>query len=114
MMPETVNICGIPHKVILCEDSFDSDLHLGQIIFTSRFYIEHETSHKIRIIPPDKGEVAFEIESETDLERAVAKILRMKLPKEDPHKKSDADDKAEQESRDGSKASQKEETSDAD
>lgn len=90
------------------------DLHLGQIIFTSRFYIEHETSHKIRIIPPDKGEVAFEIESETDLERAVAKILRMKLPKEDPHKKSDADDKAEQESRDGSKASQKEETSDAD
>lgn len=27
----TVNICGIPHKVIECEDSFNVDTHLGQI-----------------------------------------------------------------------------------
>ena len=26
-----VNICGIPHEVIECEVSFDTDLHLGQI-----------------------------------------------------------------------------------
>ena len=26
-----VNICGIPHKVIECEDKFNADLHLGQI-----------------------------------------------------------------------------------
>ena len=26
-----VNICGISHKVIEVEDSFDSDMHLGQI-----------------------------------------------------------------------------------
>lgn len=26
-----VNICGIPHNVIECEDSFDTDTHLGQI-----------------------------------------------------------------------------------
>ena len=31
MIPEKVNICGIPHNVILCEDNFDTDLHLGQI-----------------------------------------------------------------------------------
>ncbi|MBO4680843.1 MAG: DUF58 domain-containing protein [Clostridiales bacterium] len=72
------------------------DLHLGQIVFTSRFYIEHETSHKIRIIPPDKGEVAFEIESETDLERAIGKILRMRLPKEVIEEKSEAPVKAEE------------------
>ena len=72
------------------------DLHLGQIVFTSRFYIEHETSHKIRIIPPDKGEVAFEIESETDLERAISKILRMRLPKEVPEEKAEAAGKAEE------------------
>ena len=26
-----MNICGIPHEVILCEDNFDIDCHLGQI-----------------------------------------------------------------------------------
>lgn len=27
----TVNICGIPHKVIECEDNFNVDVHFGQI-----------------------------------------------------------------------------------
>ncbi len=31
MIPNKVNICGIPHKVCLCEDNFDTDLHMGQI-----------------------------------------------------------------------------------
>lgn len=26
-----VNICGIPHKVVECEDKFDTDCHFGQI-----------------------------------------------------------------------------------
>lgn len=26
-----VNICGIPHEVIECQDAFDIDLHFGQI-----------------------------------------------------------------------------------
>lgn len=26
-----VNICGIPHKVVECEDRFDVDTHFGQI-----------------------------------------------------------------------------------
>ena len=33
MIPEKVMICGIPHTVELCSDSFDFDLHLGQIDF---------------------------------------------------------------------------------
>ena len=56
------------------------DLHLGQILFTSRFFIEHETPHKIRVIPPDRREIAFEVESETDLQRAISMILRMRIP----------------------------------
>lgn len=26
-----VNICGLPHKVVECEDKFDTDCHFGQI-----------------------------------------------------------------------------------
>ena len=26
-----VNICGIPHKVVECEDRFDADCHFGMI-----------------------------------------------------------------------------------
>lgn len=26
-----VNICGLPHEVIECEDSFNMDCHMGQI-----------------------------------------------------------------------------------
>lgn len=30
-MNKYVNICGIPHKVIECDDNFNVDLHFGQI-----------------------------------------------------------------------------------
>ena len=69
-------------------DRDEMDLHLGQIVFTSKFYIEHETAHRIRVIPPDRSEVAFEVESELDLERAIASILRMRIPDEVVHEKS--------------------------
>ena len=74
------------------------DLHLGQILFTSRFFIEHETPHKIRIIPPDRREIAFEVESETDLQRAIAMILRMRIPddlNEESHDRNDMDEPGE-------------------
>ena len=64
----------------LTDDRDQLDLHLGQILFTSRFFIEHETPHKIRVIPPDRSEVAFDVESEADLERAMGTIMRMKIP----------------------------------
>lgn len=31
MTEQIVNICGIPHTIIECEDSFNIDLHFGQI-----------------------------------------------------------------------------------
>lgn len=30
-IPEKVTLCGIPYRVVLCDDSFDIDLHMGQI-----------------------------------------------------------------------------------
>ena len=73
----------------LTADRDELDLHLGQIVFTSKFFLERETAHRIRIIPPDRGEVAFEIESENDLERAITNILRMRIPKESPVKEKE-------------------------
>lgn len=35
MIPDVVKICGVPHKVVLCEDKFDTDLHLGQISYAN-------------------------------------------------------------------------------
>jgi hypothetical protein len=34
MIPSTINICGVPHEVILCPDNFDTDSHFGQIDYT--------------------------------------------------------------------------------
>lgn len=31
MIPKKVTICGIPHTIKLCDDSFDIDTHFGQI-----------------------------------------------------------------------------------
>lgn len=30
-MVDSVTICGIPHKIVMCEDSFNVDTHFGQI-----------------------------------------------------------------------------------
>lgn len=71
------------HSRVILELTGDRDkldLHLEQILFTSRFFIEHEVSHKIRVIPPDSRDISFDVESETDFDRALAMILRMRIP----------------------------------
>ena len=82
LVKESLEEYGGHSRVLLklTSDRDKLDLHLGQILFTSLFFIEHETSHKIRVIPPDRSEVAFDVESEADLERAIGTILRMKIP----------------------------------
>lgn len=34
MVPETITICGIPHRVMLVEDNFTMDSHFGEINYT--------------------------------------------------------------------------------
>jgi len=33
MIPDKINICGIPHSVKLCEDNFTIDSHFGEICY---------------------------------------------------------------------------------
>ena len=75
----------------MTDDRDELDLHLGQILFTSRFFLDHEVSHIIRVIPPDSKEVAFNIESNIDLERALNIILHMRIPDE-ASEKSEAEE----------------------
>ena len=87
MVKEPLEEYGGHSRILLklVQDREQLDLHLGQILFTSKFFIEHEISHKIRVIPPDRSEVAFDIDSEADLERAMASVLRMKIPADTGH-----------------------------
>ncbi|MCR5527744.1 MAG: DUF58 domain-containing protein [Saccharofermentans sp.] len=66
----------------LSSDRDEMDRHLAEMLFTSEYFLKKDTSHKIRIIPPSKCEIAYEVSSYEDLNRAVLSILRMKLPKE--------------------------------
>ena len=66
----------------LTDDRATLDRHLGEVLFTSRFYLDHDTAHIIRVIPPDHREVAYNIESEIDLQKALYSILRMRIPEE--------------------------------
>ena len=34
MIPNTINIVGVPHKVMLCKDYFTIDSHFGEIDYT--------------------------------------------------------------------------------
>lgn len=34
MIPETITICGVPHKIELCKDNFTMDAHFGEIKYT--------------------------------------------------------------------------------
>ncbi len=94
MVKEPLEEYGGHSRVILklSDDRDILDLHLGQVLFTSRFYLDHETSHIIRVIPPDSKEVAFNVESETDLQRALLQILHMRIPEEASHEKEGSKD----------------------
>ena len=94
LVKEPLEEYGGHSRVILklSDDRDTLDLHLGQVLFTSRFYLDHETAHIIRVIPPDSKEVAFNVESETDLQRALNLILHMRIPEEAFHKEDGADE----------------------
>ena len=67
----------------LKEDRDELDKKMGELLFTSNYFLSREIQHMIRILPPYKREVAFDIQSQRDLDTAIIKILHMKIPKED-------------------------------
>ncbi|MBO4494412.1 MAG: DUF58 domain-containing protein [Clostridiales bacterium] len=68
--------------VELKNDREQMDKRLGELLFTSTYFLNHDIEHKIRILPPMKREIAFNIESQRDLDTAMLKILHMRIPKE--------------------------------
>jgi len=44
-----INICGIPHEVVECEDAFDVDMHLGQIDYkNAKILINKDAAMEIK------------------------------------------------------------------
>ena len=58
------------------------DRKMGELLFTSDYFLNKDIPHKIRILPPMRREVAFDIQSPRDLETAMLRILHMKIPEE--------------------------------
>lgn len=58
------------------------DRKMGELLFTSEYFLKKDIPHKIRVLPPRKREISFDIQSQRDLEKAVIRILSMKIPKE--------------------------------
>lgn len=59
------------------------DRYLGEVLFTSRYFLEHDVEHKIRVIPPMRKDISFDIASKEDLDRAIVSILHMPIPEEE-------------------------------
>ena len=75
------------HARVFLEFSEDRDIfdrRMGELLFTSDYFLKKELPHKIRVLPPMRREIAFDIQSQRDLDKAVIRILNMKIPKEEP------------------------------
>ena len=86
LVKESLEEFGGHSRIVLklSEDRTKLDEHLGQLLFTSKFFLEREIPDKIRIIPPNRSEISFDVENVNDLETSLTKILHMRIPKEDP------------------------------
>ena len=65
------------------EDRDTFDKRMGELLFTSDYFLKKELPHKIRVLPPMRSEIAFDIQSQRDLDKAVIRILNMRIPKEE-------------------------------
>ena len=66
----------------LTRDRDKMDRALGEVLFTSRYFLSHEVEHRIRVLPPMKKEIGFDIASKEDLDKAILSILRIPIPED--------------------------------
>ena len=66
----------------LAEDRDTLDRKLGEVLFTSNYFLSRDIPHRIRVLPPMRREIGFDIQSQRDLDTAILRILHMKIPKE--------------------------------
>ena len=67
----------------LLDDRKEIDQKLGELVCTSSYFLEKDIMHRVRVLPPKRREVSFDIQSQRDLDTAIIRILHMRLPKED-------------------------------
>ena len=56
------------------------DRNLGELLFTSNYFLSHDVEHKIQVFPPTRKEISFIIASKDDLEKAIISIMRIPIP----------------------------------
>lgn len=91
----------------LQNDREEMDKKLGELLFTSSYFLSHDIEHRIRILPPMKREISFDIESQRDLDTAILKILHLKMPKEKEQEKEKEEKKAKEKVKEKKKAKEK-------
>ncbi|MBO4687141.1 MAG: DUF58 domain-containing protein [Clostridiales bacterium] len=73
----------------LAEDRDTFDRKMGEVLFTSNYFLSRDIPHKIRVLPPMRREIGFDIQSQRDLDTAILRILHMRIPKETADAKKD-------------------------
>ena len=73
----------------LAEDRDTFDRKMGEVLFISNYFLSRDIPHKIRVLPPMKREIGFDIQSQRDLDTAILRILSMRIPKETADAKKD-------------------------
>lgn len=66
----------------LSRDREKLDHYLGEVLFTSKYLLKHDIEHRIRVLPSGRREIAFDVASETDLDKAIIDILHMPIPED--------------------------------
>ena len=58
------------------------DARLGEVLFTTTYFLEHDLTARIRVITSGNREKVFDIETKKELEKTIVRILHMNIPKE--------------------------------
>lgn len=66
----------------LSRDREKLDHYLGEVLFTSKYLLTHDIEHRIRVLPSGRKEIAFDVASHEDLDRAIIEILHMPIPED--------------------------------
>jgi len=64
----------------MIHDRDKMDRNLGELLFTSNYFLSHDVEHKIQVFPPMRKEISFVIASKDDLEKAIISIMRIPIP----------------------------------
>ncbi len=63
----------------LNEDRALMDRWLGEVVFTSKYFLSKDIQHTIRVIPPYNKEISFCIESTHDIDKMLMRVLTTDL-----------------------------------